>query len=98
MENPLDRAAKYATGIIGLALLAHVVSPRNNSAKIIQEMSRGHAMMIKVMIGERIVEARDVPRFTELLGSVDDPTMTELFAGLSDTDLGWVETMLREAG
>lgn len=97
LTGAMKKMVDLGTAVIGLAILTELILPRNNTAKIIQEMGQAHARMINVMAGERVIEARDVPRFEELLGTVDDPTMTELFAGLSDTDLDWVETMLREA-
>jgi hypothetical protein len=96
MADRLKKAAEIATGIIGLAMISVIVTSRNNSARIIAEVAQAQARMIKIAMGERIVESRNVPRFEELLGAIDDPTMTELFAGLSDTDLDWIENMLKE--
>lgn len=90
MSSAIRKAADLGVAVIGLALLSHVVLG-NNSAKIIQEIGQAQSRMIKVMIGERIIESRDVPRFEMLLGDITDEAMTELFAGLSDADLDWVE-------
>lgn len=97
LPGAMKKLVNFGTAIVGIAILTELVLPRNNTAKIIQEMGQAQSRMIKVMIGERIIENRDVPRFTELLGTIDDPTMTELFAGLTDADLDWVESMLGQS-
>jgi hypothetical protein len=93
MRKATRTAVDIGMGIIGLAMITAIVT-RPNSAQVIQAMNTSFSNSIKVAVGERAVELRDVPRVTRLLGEIDDETMTELFAGLNEADLDWVEAML----
>lgn len=93
--SALRKAEQFVVGVIGIVLVYQLVRPGNQTAKIIEAQGRGFRMMVDVAMGERHVEERNVPRFEALLGDMNDETMTELFAGLSDVDLDWVEEMLR---
>lgn len=90
----VQQIENIAVGIVGLWTVSRMVSPGRNTAEVVNAVNAGFTKAIKVAIGERYIEERNVPRFLELLGPMDDPTMTELFAGLSETDLDWVEQML----
>jgi hypothetical protein len=95
MPNIARRLAELGIGVIGLAIMATVVM-RPNSAALLTATADAHARTIRVMMGESAIAMRNVPRVEKLLGESDDEIITELFAGLSDTDLDWIEQMLRD--
>lgn len=86
-------AAEFGMGIIGLAAIAMVVTNRNGAA-MIQAVADSHKRMVAIAMGERAVAERDIIRFEQLLGESSDEIITELFAGLNDADLNWIEEML----
>lgn len=90
------KAEDMFIGIVGLWLISRLVMPGNQTAAILNAMNTAISGSIKVAIGEGAIGRRDVARFAEVLGEMNDPMMTELFAGLSDTDLDWAEEMLRD--
>lgn len=93
MGQKFDRTMQIGSAIIGIAMVSRMVL-RPQTPEIITAAAEGFSRMIKVATGETAIERRDVPRFEEVLGAMDDPVMTELFAGLTDTDLDWVVDML----
>lgn len=93
MNVDTRRLVELAAGVIGLALVTAVVI-RPDTAAIVTAIADSHSRMIRVMMGEKYIEIRDIPRVERLLGEIDDETMTELFAGLDDSDLDWIEQML----
>lgn len=91
------KAENFAVAAVGVWLIHRLVMPGNQTAVLLNAMNTAFSQSIKVAIGEGAIARRDVPRFAEVLGEMTDPMMTELFAGLSDTDLDWAEEMLRDA-
>lgn len=96
MKEFVRKIEELATATIGLYLMYRFIAPGNQTAATIQAMGEGFSTMMKVMIAERAVDVRDIPRVEMLLGEMNDETITELFAGLTDIDLDWIETMLAE--
>jgi hypothetical protein len=92
--SALRKAEQFAIAVIGIAAIARLVMPGRHTAAIINAQADGLRMMVKVATAERAIAVRDVPRFEHLLGVMDDDTMNELFAGLTDADLDWVQTQL----
>lgn len=92
-SRAMKNLVELGTALVALAMMGHIVL-NPNSAKLIQEIGEAQKRMIKVALGERIIAARDIPRFETLLGTIDDTTMTELLAGLTEADLDWVSAML----
>lgn len=95
MGRRFDRTLEIGSAIIGVALISHIVL-RPSSAAIIQATNDSVSRMIKIVAAENIITSRNAPRFEEILGAMDDPTITELLAGLNDADLDWVTEMLRD--
>lgn len=93
-RSTIHTAGQLATGVIALWLVSRLVSPGNQTAEVIRSMGAGLETMIAVAAAERAIENRDVPRVETLLGTMTDDLMTELFAGLTDADLDWVESHL----
>lgn len=98
MNAYLRRIEQFTFAVAGLAAVYVLVAPGRNTAKIIQAQGDAFSSMVKIMTAERAIEMRDIPRVEKLLGETDDATMTELFAGLPDIDLDWIETMLADIG
>lgn len=92
--SAIDNALKLATGVIGIYMVARLVLPGNQTAAVINAMGSSFAAMVKVATAENAIAVRDIPRVERLLGEMDNEVMAELFAGLSDADLDWVESHL----
>lgn len=91
----MRKVEEFAIAVASLYLISRMVLPGRHTAAVIKAANANFSNMIKVVIAEHAVETRNVPRFEELLGEMDDEVMTELFAGLNETDLDWVESHLR---
>lgn len=96
MKRRFQQIENLAVGIVGLVLVSRLVSPRNNAAAIIEAMGSSVNLMVKVATAETAIGKRE-RRSLRLLGEMSDEQMTYLFAGLTDSDLDWVEEMLRDA-
>lgn len=96
MKRALAYAQRAAITLTGLALIRRVVIDPDVTG-IVQAVIDANNRIVKVAIGERIIELRDETRLPEFLAGIDDPIMTELFAGLTDADLVWIEAQLEEA-
>lgn len=93
VRRAVKNAVTFAEAAFALAAISVIVL-RPNGAKIIKEIGDSQARVFRVAFGERIVAARDEAAFATLIETSDAPTISELFAGLSEADLYWVETML----
>lgn len=89
LNRAAQQAANLAVGVIGIAMVYRIVSPRNNTAAIIDAFNQGMAGMIRVATAEGAI-ARRSPECWDRMIALAEPEQLELYAGLSDNDLDWV--------
>ena len=93
MSRRTKQLVELGTAIVGLYWVSQLVMPGRNTAAVIQAATSGFSDMIKVAVGETAIHKRE-RRALQLLGEMSDEEMTYLFAGLTDSDLDWIELQL----
>jgi hypothetical protein len=85
------QARDYASAVIGLWYVSRAIMPGRNTAAVIEAMGKSFDVMIKATVAIRRRDARAIDHVL----SMGDADQWELFNSLNDSDLEWLESMLR---